>query len=75
MAHIQEKSSMLSQGIFIFVYLAVLTGLEFFVAVAFDAVPILIVIAIVKAGLVLYYYMHVYKLNAENEGRRAFVCL
>jgi len=59
---------MLSQGIFIFIYLAILTGLEFFVAVAFDAVPILVVIAIVKAGLVLYYYMHVYKLNAESEG-------
>jgi len=58
---------MLSQGIFIFIYLAILTGLEFFVAVAFDAVPILVVIAIVKAGLVLYYYMHVYKLNAESE--------
>jgi len=68
MAHTQEKSSMLSQGIFIFIYLAILTGLEFFVAVAFDAVPILVVIAIVKAGLVLYYYMHVYKLNAESEG-------
>ena len=37
-------------------------------AIAFDAVPILVVIALVKAGLVLYYYMHVYKLNAENEG-------
>jgi cytochrome c oxidase subunit 3 len=68
MAHKQEKSSMLSQGVFIFVYLAILTGLEFFVALAFDAVPILIVIAVVKAGLVLYYYMHVYKLNVESEG-------
>jgi len=68
MAHKQEKSSMLGQGIFIFIYLTILTGLEFFVAVAFDAVPILVVIAIVKAGLVLYYYMHVYKLNAESEG-------
>ncbi len=68
MAHKQEKSSMLSQGVFIFIYLAILTGLEFFVAIAFDAVPILIVIAVVKAGLVLYYYMHVYKLNAESEG-------
>jgi len=68
MAHKQEKSSMLGQGVFIFVYLAILTGLEFFVAVAFEAVAILIAIAVIKAGLVLYYYMHVYKLNAEGEG-------
>jgi hypothetical protein len=32
MAHKQDKASMLNQGVFIFVYLAVLTALEFFVA-------------------------------------------
>ena len=68
MAHNQDKASMLSQGVFIFVYLAVLTALEFFVALSFDSVPVLVVIALVKAGLVVYYYMHVYQLNAENEG-------
>jgi len=39
----QHKNTMLTQGVIIFVYLAVLTLLEYFVAVAFDAVPILIV--------------------------------
>ena len=58
---------MLSQGVFIFVYLAVLTGLEFFIAVSFNSVPLLIVIALVKAVLVLYYYMHVYQLNMDPE--------
>lgn len=67
MNHIQEKKPMLFQGIIIFVYLAVLTGLEFFIAVSFDSVPLLVVVALVKAGLVLYYYMHVYKLNLESE--------
>ncbi len=57
---------MLNQGVIIFVYLAVLTMLEYFVAVAFDAVPILIVVAIIKAVLVAYYYMHIYKLNLES---------
>lgn len=56
---------MLTQGVYIFVYLAALTLLEFFVAVTFNAVVILIAVALVKAALVLYYYMHVYKLN-EN---------
>jgi len=59
---------MLGQGIFIFVYLAVLTGLEFFVAVTFSSVSILIVVALVKAALVVYYYMHIHKLNADHEG-------
>jgi cytochrome c oxidase subunit 3 len=68
MAHKQDKASMLSQGVFIFVYLAVLTGLEFFVAVSFNSVAILIAVAFVKAALVVYYYMHIYKLNVEREG-------
>ena len=58
---------MLGQGILIFIYLAVLTGLEFFVAVSFNSVPLLLVVALVKAALVVYYYMHVYKLNLETE--------
>ena len=58
---------MLGQGVVIFVYLAILTGLEFLVAISFDSVPLLVVVALVKAALVAYYYMHVYKLNLESE--------
>jgi len=68
MTHTEDKKSMLSQGIYIFVYLALLTGLEFFVAVTFKSVALLILVAFVKAALVVYYYMHIYKLNAEHEG-------
>jgi cytochrome c oxidase subunit 3 len=68
MLHTEDKKSMLSQGVFIFVYLAILTGLEFFVAITFDAVPLLVVFALIKAALVGYYYMHIYKLNVEQEG-------
>jgi cytochrome c oxidase subunit 3 len=67
MTHTQEKSSMLSQGVFIFIYLAFLTGLEFFVAITFKSVVLLVVVALVKAALVVYYYMHIYKLNLESE--------
>lgn len=68
MVHTQEnKTMLLSQGVLIFVYLAVLTGLEFFIAVSFQSVPLLVVVALVKAVLVVYYYMHVYKLNLESE--------
>jgi len=68
MTHTQDKSAAYGQGVVIFVYLAVLTALEFFVAVAFSAVSILVLIALVKAALVMYYYMHIYQLNAESEG-------
>ncbi len=68
MSHTQDKKSMLSQGIFIFVYLAVLTVMEFLVAISFNSTAVLIAVALVKGVLVVYYYMHVYKLNAEQEG-------
>src|SRR5919109_2479836 len=67
MVYTHDKKSMLSQGILIFIYLAVLTGLEFFVAISFNAIALLVVVALVKAALVVYYYMHVYKLNLESE--------
>lgn len=68
MAHTQDKKSMLNQGVFIFVYLVVLTVLEFLVAVSFNSVAVLVAVALVKGALVVYYYMHIYKLNAEHEG-------
>src|SRR5215211_7255142 len=67
MVHTHDNKYMLSQGILIFIYLAVLTGLEFFIAISFNSVPLLVVVALVKAVLVVYYYMHVYKLNLESE--------
>ncbi|MEW6083816.1 MAG: cytochrome c oxidase subunit 3 [Chloroflexota bacterium] len=67
MTHKQDHPNLLSQGVFIFVYLAVLTLLEFFIAVTFNSVVILVAVALVKAALVLYYYMHVYKLNEDPD--------
>jgi len=60
-----NRTSALQQGVIIFVFLAVLTALEFFVAVAIDALVLLVAIAVMKVGLVMYYYMHVYKLNED----------
>src|SRR5919106_632056 len=65
--HTHDNKSMLGQGILIFIYLAILTGLEFFIAISFNSLPLLLVVALVKAVLVVYYYMHVYKLNLESE--------
>ena len=66
MAHTQDKSSALGQGVVIFVYLTILTITEYFVAVSFNAASLLVVMAVIKAALVMYYYMHIYKLNEES---------
>ncbi len=66
MSHTQDKSSAFAQGLLVFVYLAALTALEYFIAVTFNGVPILVLVAVVKAALVMYYYMHIYKLNEDG---------
>ncbi|HUM25666.1 MAG TPA: hypothetical protein PKN81_05510, partial [Anaerolineales bacterium] len=68
MSHTQTKSAAYGQGVVIFIYLAILTALEYFVAITFNAVSILVVVAVIKAALVMYYYMHIYKLNEDSEG-------
>ncbi len=62
----ETKAGVLRQGVIIFVFLAVLTAIEFFVAIAIGAVELLAVIAVIKVALVLYYYMHIRKLTAES---------
>ncbi len=62
-----NKTEVFRQGMIIFIFLAVLTALEFFVAVAVGAVVLLAIIAVVKVALVMYYYMHIYKLNTKDE--------
>lgn len=66
MSHNQDKSSMLNQGVFIFVYLGLLTLIEFGIAITFKSAPLLVVIALIKAVMVVYYYMHIYKLTASD---------
>jgi cytochrome c oxidase subunit 3 len=62
-----DKKTALNQGVIIFIFLAVLTALEFFVAVAIGSVALLGIVAVVKAGLVVYYYMHIQRLNREDD--------
>ena len=72
MEHMDKKTA-LNQGVIIFIFLAVLTGLEYFIAIAMDVPILLALVALVKAGLVMYYYMHIYKLNAnDGEDRESY---
>lgn len=57
----------LKQGLQIFGALALLTVVEYVVAVTFASVAVLTLLAAAKAGLVVYYYMHIYKLLEEQD--------
>lgn len=57
------------QGIIVLVALAALTGVEYGLAVAMPGLwPALIVIALIKAGVVVYYFMHISRLFREEGG-------
>jgi CDP-diglyceride synthetase len=62
-----SKAAAFRQGIYVAIALAVLTATEFWVASALNgaAVPLLLG-AMVKAALVVYYFMHIYRLWREE---------
>jgi cytochrome c oxidase subunit 4 len=64
-----DKTETLNQGVIIFAFLAVLTVLEFFIAITMGSVLLLVVIALVKAGLVGYYYMHIFASTTKMKAR------
>ena len=50
----------------IFLVLAVLTGVEYAVSQTLNSMILLFLIALVKAGLIVNYFMHVYRLWREE---------
>jgi len=64
----KDKKLSLQLGASIFVLLAFLTAAEFIIATNFTAVYFLVLIAVVKGALVVYYYMHITRLGSA-EGR------
>jgi cytochrome c oxidase subunit 3 len=57
-----SKSSVLTLGVLVLGALAVLTAVEFAIALTINIWQVLAVIPIIKAILVFYYYMHIYRL-------------
>jgi cytochrome c oxidase subunit IV len=56
------------QGVMVFIGLAVLTVLEFVIAVILrGSVGLLFVVILAKAGLIVQYYMHVNRVWSEEE--------
>jgi len=69
MASKPGKGAAYMQGIIVLVVLAVLTGAEYGLAVAIPGLSmVLIAIALVKAGIVLYFFMHIMRVIREEGG-------
>ena len=64
----EKKKAENRRNIIVFVVLAVLTAVEFWLALNLDnaTVPLLIV-ALVKAALIVQYFMHIYRLQREED--------
>ncbi len=61
-----SKSSTLRLGMLVFGGLALLTAGEFAIALTINIWQILAIIPLLKAGLVLYYYMHISRLFVDD---------
>ena len=66
----EGKGTLLRRGVMVFVGLAILTGVEFWVAVGglIASLPLLAVIAISKTALIVEYYMHLRGVFQTDEG-------
>ena len=63
-----KKAAAYRQGVWVFIGLAVLTILEFFVSAWTDgSAPLLFIIAITKAALIANFFMHIYRLWRTEE--------
>ena len=62
----KDKKAAYRQGVNIFILLAVLTIFEYFLGIWSGSLSLLMLVALAKAGLVVYYYMHVYRVWREE---------
>ena len=65
-AALASRSAAYRQGALVLLGLAVLTILEYLVAVYVPSVVIILIINLAKAGLILQYFMHVSRLWSEE---------
>jgi cytochrome c oxidase subunit 4 len=64
----QKKKSEYRQNIYVFLALVLLTLIEFVVAIYLDDPTVaLVIIALVKAGLIVQFFMHIYRLWRPEE--------
>ena len=63
----QKRSAEYRQGVFVLIVLAALTLLEFYLAVQLPSITILFVVALIKAAIIVQYYMHISHVFSEEE--------
>lgn len=64
--HVSSQKGAQRMGINIFIVLMVLTVLEFIFSVYINSIVALLIIMIIKAALIVYYFMHVYRVWREE---------
>jgi uncharacterized protein YacL len=62
-----KKRSPYVIGLIVGIVLAVLTGIEYFVGTHYPSAVFLMLISVLKAILVIYFFMHVYRLWRTQE--------
>ena len=64
-----NKLNALTRGVVVFIILAILTVIEYFLAgLGLSAIVFLVLIALAKAGLVLWYFMHLPRVFRSEGG-------
>ena len=65
----KRKSSIYREGIIVAVVLAILTIIEYYAAITppFDSFAVLMILALLKAVLVVNYFMHIRSVWSEDE--------
>lgn len=66
----EDRGTLLRRGVIVFGGLAVLTGVEFWVAIGglIASLPLLAVVAVGKTALIAEYYMHIRSAAQLDEG-------
>ena len=63
----KRKSAIYRQGIVVAIILAIVTGIEYYVALNLNSFAIMMILALLKAILVVNYFMHMRSLWSEDE--------
>lgn len=65
----KKKKSALQQGVTVFIGLAVLTAVEYGISLIEFSTIALLVVSIMKAGLIMNFFMHVSSLWSQEGGK------
>ena len=62
----ENKAKAYRRGTLTFLILLLLTAVEFYVGVAMNSIALLLILALLKAALIVYIFMHIYRLWREE---------